>query len=227
VESPVPGKRVSADSSGGGWRWLLLIGLVLASLGVALILRTSQDGPSPAGGFSGVTEVRDDKPLPDFALRGPRGEFTNAHFLGHWSFLFFGYTQCPDVCPTALTLMKAVRAMPATVPPAPAFQVVFVSVDPRRDTQQLLSEYMAAFDPSFIGVSGDDAVLSPLTKTLGVYYRRNDGTDTRRYTVDHSAAIYLVDPQGRLAAVFSPPQEAAKMAANYRRISLSRASQGR
>jgi protein SCO1/2 len=206
-------------------RWLLFSGLLLTLLGAALILRTAGRGPSPAGELPGVTEVRDDKPLPVFALRGPRGEFNNSHFLGHWSFMFFGYTQCPDVCPTALTLMKEVRAMLGTAPPAPAFQVVFVSVDPRRDTAQLLGEYMAAFDPSFIGVSGDDAALSPLTKNLGVYYQRNDSTDLQRYTVDHSAGIYLVNPHGQLAAVFSPPQEAARLAANYRRIAQQHPNQ--
>jgi protein SCO1/2 len=114
--------------------------------------------------------------------------------------------------------VRAILAASAAVAPAPTFQVVFVSVDPRRDTPQLLAEYMAAFDPSFIGVSGEDAALLPLTKSLGAYYRRNDGTDARNYTVDHSAAIYLIDPRGRLAAVFSPPQEASKMAADFRRI---------
>jgi protein SCO1/2 len=94
---------------------------------------------------------------------------------GHWSFMFFGYTQCPDVCPTALALMKELGArLAAAVPPAPTFQVVFVSVDPHRDTMQLLGEYMAAFDPSFVGVSGTDAALLPLTRALGVYYQRND-----------------------------------------------------
>jgi protein SCO1/2 len=168
-----------------------------------------------------VTEIRDEAPLPAFALQGPRGKFGNANLAGHWSFVFFGYTQCPDICPTALALMKELKARlaaSAAVPPASTFQVVFVSVDPRRDTAQLLGEYMAAFDPSFIGVSGTDAELSPLARTLGVFYQRNDGKDAQHYTVDHSAAIYLIDPQGRLAAVFSPPQEASKLAANFRRI---------
>lgn len=205
----------------GGWRWLLLAGLSLTFLGVALILRTLRDGPAPAGEIPSVTEIRDDAPLPAFTVSGPKGSFTNANLTGHWSFVFFGYTQCPDICPTALTLMKDVKtalAVKATVSPAPTFQVVFVSVDPRRDTRALLDGYMAAFDPSFIGVNGDDAALAPLTKALGVFYRRNDGTDTRRYTVDHSATIYLIDPRGRLTAVFSQPHEAAKVAANFRRI---------
>lgn len=205
----------------GGWRWPLFVGLALAFLGAALVLRTLRNGPLPAGEVPSITEIRDEAPLPAFVLRGPRGEFTNANLIGRWSFMFFGYTQCPDICPTALTLMKDVKATlaaSAAVAPAPTFQVVFVSVDPRRDTTQLLGEYMAAFDTSFIGISGDDAALAPLVKNLGVYYQRNDGTDTKRYTVDHTAAIYLIDPQGRLMALFSPPQEAAKVATNYQRI---------
>ena len=202
-------------------QWFLVVGLSLVLAGSYLTWRSLRSGPVPAGEVPSVTEFRDDAPLPAFALQGPRGKFGNADLVGRWSFVFFGYTQCPDICPTALSLMKDVKASLAAsvaVAPAPTFQVVFVSVDPRRDTPQLLAEYMAAFDPSFIGISGEDAALLPLAKSLGVYYRRNDLTDARNYTVDHSAAIYLIDPRGRLAAVFSPPQEAAKMAANFRRI---------
>jgi protein SCO1 len=202
-------------------QWLLVAGLSLILAGGYLTWRSLRTGPTPAGEVPSVTEIRDDAPLPAFILHGPRGEFGNAQLAGHWSFVFFGYTRCPDICPTALSLMKDVKAILAAnvaVAPPPTFQVVFVSVDPRRDTPQLLGEYMAAFDPTFIGISGTDAALSPLTKALGVYYQRNDAADPRNYTVDHSAAIYLVDPRGRLAAVFSPPQEASKMAANFRRI---------
>lgn len=202
-------------------QWLLVVGLLLVLAGSYLTWRSVRTGPVPAGDVPGVTEVRDAAPLPAFALQGPRGKFGNAELAGHWSFMFFGYTQCPDICPTALALMKELKAKLAAgsaVSAAPTFQVVFVSVDPGRDTPQLLGEYMAAFDPSFMGVSGPDAALLPLTRALGVFFQRNDRTDARHYTVDHSAAIYLIDPQGRLAAVFAPPQEASKMAADYRRI---------
>jgi protein SCO1/2 len=205
----------------GVGRWLLVAGLSLALAGGWLTWHSLRGGPLPAGEVPSVTGVRDDAPLPAFLLAGPKGEFANANLLGRWSFMFFGYTQCPDICPTALTLMKEVKAglgAPAAVSPAPTFQVVFVSVDPRRDTRELLDDYMTAFDPSFIGVSGDDAALAPLTRKLGVYFQRNDGADTKRYTVDHSAAIYLIDPRGYLAAVFSPPQTAAQVVADYRRI---------
>ena len=142
--------------------------------------------------------------------------------MERWSFAFFGYTQCPDVCPTALSTMKALKTELSAVTPVPTFQVVFVSVDPVRDTIPLLSEFMAAFDPSFIGVTGNDAALQPLIKDLGVYYVRNDAQNKKHYTVDHTATIYLIDPQGRLAATFSPPQFASAMAADYRRISARR-----
>ena len=204
----------------GFGQWLLVVGMSLLILGSYLTWRSLRAGPLPAGDLHSVTEIRDDKPLPAFALQGPRGDFSNAHLVGQWNFMFFGYTQCPDICPTALTLMKNLKAAISGKQgmPAKGFQVVFVSVDPQRDTIRLLGEYMAAFDPSFVGITGADAALSPLVRNLGVFYQRNDATDKQHYTVDHSAAIYLIDPQGRLAAVFSPPQEAAKMAADFLRI---------
>ncbi len=201
-------------------QWLLVVGMSLLIVGSYLTWRSLRAGPQPAGDLPSVTEIRDDTPLPAFSLQGPRGEFGNANLVGQWNFMFFGYTQCPDICPTALTLMKDLKAVIAGKQGVPArgFQVVFVSVDPQRDTLRLLGEYLAAFDPTFVGITGADAALSPLVKNLGVYYQRNDATDKRHYTVDHSATIYLIDPQGRLAAVFSPPQDATKMAADFLRI---------
>lgn len=200
---------------------MLGIGLLLVVGGGYLTWRSIGAGPLPAGEVPSVTEFRDRAALPAFTLRGPQGDFTAANLRGKWTLMFFGYTQCPDICPTALTLLKHLKADldgSAAVPSAPTFQGVFVSVDPRRDTRDLLAQYMAAFDPSFIGVSGDDGALAPLVGMLGVFYRRHDGAETRNYTVDHSAALHLIDPQGRLAAVFPPPQDAAKLAADYRRI---------
>lgn len=200
---------------------MLGIGLLLAVGGGYLTWRSIDAGPAPAGEVPSVTEFRDRVASPAFTLRGPQGEFTEAKLRGKWTLMFFGYTQCPDICPTALTLMRQLKAVldaSAAVPPAPTLQVVFVSVDPRRDSHELMAQYLAAFDPSFIGISGDDRALAPLAGMLGVFYQRHDGTETRNYTVDHSAAIHLIDPQGRLAAVFPPPQDAAKLAADYQRI---------
>lgn len=204
-----------------GWRRALFAGLTLTLLGVALVLRTLHKGPLPAGEIPSVTELRDEVPLPAFTLQGPKGDFTNADLQGRWTFMFFGYTQCPDICPTALTLMKDVKALLAggAAASTESLRVAFVSVDPRRDTRDLLAEYIAAFDPAFVGLRGDDAALAPLTRNLGVHYQRSDATDTQRYTVDHSAAIYLIDPTAKPRAVFSPPHDARKMAADYAWIS--------
>lgn len=195
---------------------LIAGGLVLSLAGGVLTWRSLNAGPAPAGPVPRAVDVGDNAVLPDFRLRGPRGEFGNADLLGHWTFLFFGYTQCPDICPTALALMKEIKAI--AVAPAPTFRVVFVSVDPRRDTDPLLRDYLTAFDASFIGVSGSDDALRPLTQALRVDYRRNDEKDTRNYTVDHGAAIHLIDPQGRSVAVFPPPQQAATLAAELLRL---------
>lgn len=196
---------------------LLAGGLALVLAGGMLTWRSLPAGPAPAGEPPRAVEVGNGVvALPEFVLRGPRGEFRNADLLGHWTFMFFGYTQCPDICPTALALMKEIKAI--AVSPAPTFKVVFVSVDPRRDTDELLRHYLAAFDASFIGVSGSDEALHPLTQALKVDYRRHDEKDPRNYTVDHGAAIHLIDPQGRPAAAFPPPQQAATLAAELARL---------
>ncbi len=191
-------------------------GLTLALAGGVLTWCSLPNGPAPAGQVPRVMETRDAVALPDFTLRGPRGEFRNSDLLGRWTFMFFGYTQCPDICPTALALMKDIKAI--AVSPAPTFNVVFVSVDPRRDTNELLRDYLAAFDAAFIGVSGSDEALRPLTDALKVEYRRHDEKDSRTYTVDHGAAIHLIDPRGRPVAVFPPPQQAAVLAAEFARL---------
>lgn len=201
--------------------WLVVVGAVLVLGGAYLAWRSFPSKPLPAGDMPRMLEVRDGEALPPFRLQGTQGEFGSKSLLGRWTFMFFGYTQCPDICPSALSLMKALRVQLATngaVAPAPTFQVVFVSVDPRRDTRELLAQYLAAFDPSFIGASGDDASLAELAAKLGVQYRRHDETDQRNYTVDHSTTIHLVDPTGRLAVVFPHPQDASQMAAAFRRI---------
>lgn len=190
---------------------LIAVGFLMVLGGLLLVGQNLRRGPAPAGELGSALSDGAGTLLPSFRLSGPRGDFSNRDLLGHWTFLFFGYTRCPDVCPTALSLMKEVKAKLAVVSPAPTFQVVFVSVDPQRDSPELLKEYMAAFDPGFIGVSGDDATLRPLVDALKVSFQRNDQQDKRNYTVDHSAAIHLIDPQGRAQRMFPPPQQATAL----------------
>ena len=202
---------------------VILAGLALALGGGYLVWRAAR-GPQPAMPAGAVktlaaTVVSDDRPLPPFRLASPQGEVTERSLLGHWTFVFFGYTQCPDVCPSSLSLLAQVeKKLAARGKPRAA--VLFVSVDPRRDTPELLGNFVPAFDPAFVGASGSDSALAPLAKHLGVFYQRHDGQDPRHYPVDHTAAIYLIDPQGRLKAVFSEAQDADRVADDF--VTLSR-----
>ncbi|GAB2181030.1 hypothetical protein DLREEDagrD3_12530 [Denitratisoma sp. agr-D3] len=198
----------------------LLVGAIVLAAGAGWLASRAarhDGGHAVLPTVKAATVLAEGKQLPDFQLRGHGGAFSRRDLEGHWTFMFFGYTHCPDVCPTALSLMRDVRSrLAGGNVPLPG--VVFVSVDGARDSQELLDRYVPAFDPSFIGVGGTDEALSPLVRALGVFYQRHEKEDPRNYTVDHSAAMYLIDPQGRLKAVFMPPVPADRMAADYQAI---------
>jgi protein SCO1/2 len=133
----------------------------------------------------------------DFALTDHAGRpRTLADFRGKAVVLFFGYTQCPDVCPTTLaTLADAMRRLG---PDAARVQVLLVTVDPERDTAELLSSYVTAFDPAFLGLSGDADAIARTAKEFKILYQKQPGRTPESYTVDHSAGTFVFDPQGRL-----------------------------
>ncbi|MEO1036923.1 MAG: SCO family protein [Pseudomonadota bacterium] len=147
--------------------------------------------------------------LPAFELDGVDRSFDNAALQDRWSLVFFGFTNCPDICPTTLaTLAGAAEKIRRSVP---AFDVVFVSVDPRRDQPTDAQRYASYFDKAFIGVTGSDQALAALAKPLGIlYFQVPQGDDA--YTVDHSSSLLLVNPRGELAAVFSAPHDADAIA---------------
>ena len=133
----------------------------------------------------------------DFALTDHNGKpRTLADFKGKAVLVFFGYTQCPDVCPTTMAEMAAV--MKQLGPLADKVQVLFVTVDPERDTPELLSKYVPAFDPRFLGLAGDKTALDKVTKEFKVFYQKVPGKTPGSYTMDHTAASYAFDPQGRV-----------------------------
>jgi protein SCO1/2 len=138
----------------------------------------------------------------DFALTDHTGKArTLADFRGKVVVLFFGYTQCPDVCPTTLAeLAEAMRRLGAD---AARVQVLFVTVDPQRDTAELLGHYVPAFDPSFLGLLGDAPALERTAREFKVVYQKQPGSTPGTYTMDHSAGAYVFDPQGRLRVYVS------------------------
>ena len=174
--------------------------------------------PSPPRPPTDALLLQASKPLPEFNLTLVGGvPFTRASLSGHWSLLYFGYTHCPDVCPTTLVeldrLLTQLRK-PATPPP----QVYFVSVDPKRDSLDLLKTYVTYFNPTFLGATGELDQLKQLTIPLGADFSYGPAGKDGNYTVTHAAFVMLVDPQGQETAIFMPPLAAPRMAADYRAI---------
>jgi protein SCO1/2 len=134
----------------------------------------------------------------DFSLLDTDGKVrTLADFKGKVVVMFFGYTQCPDVCPTTLTEMQ--QAMALLGKQSDKVQVIFVTVDPERDTAAILKQYVPAFDKSFIGLRpADEAALEKVTKDFKIFYRKVPGSSPGSYTMDHTAGSYAFDPEGRL-----------------------------
>jgi len=150
----------------------------------------------------------------DFALTDHTGKArTLADFRGKAVVMFFGYTRCPDVCPTTLAELKAVKDQLGE--DGKRLQVLFVTVDPERDTQGLLATYVPAFDPSFLGLYGDSAATARVAKDFRVFYQKSPGKTADGYTVDHTAGSYVFDPQGRLR-LFVRHGNAANLAADVR-----------
>ena len=161
--------------------------------------------------------------LPDFSLIDQQGRvFGSANLRGRWSLLFFGYTNCPDFCPTTLAtlaaMQKRLRAAKASVLP----QVVFVSVDAKRDTPAQMAKYVPYFDPEFIGLTAaDQPAIEAVAKQFGVSVMIQPASDGT-YTVDHSGAIFVLDPDGRLSAILSGPFSVDALQGDFRRIVAAR-----
>ncbi|WP_353432224.1 SCO family protein [Polynucleobacter sp. MWH-UH23A] len=134
----------------------------------------------------------------DFSLLDPDGNVrTLADFNGKVVVMFFGYTQCPDVCPTTLTEMQQVMSLLG--PQSDKVQVLFVTVDPERDTAAILKQYVPSFDSRFLGLRpADEAALEKVAKDFKIYYKKVPGKSPGSYTMDHMAGSYVFDPEGRL-----------------------------
>lgn len=153
----------------------------------------------------------------DFALIDHTGKpRTLADYRGKAVVVFFGYTQCPDACPTTLSALA--EAMKRLGSDADRVQVLFVTVDPARDTPALLAEYVPAFDPRFAGLYGDDAATERVAKEFKVIYQKQPGANPRTYTVDHSTGTYIFDPQGRLRLYASHGQSPDVFAHDLREL---------
>ncbi|HTL25965.1 MAG TPA: SCO family protein [Burkholderiales bacterium] len=137
-------------------------------------------------------------------------------FRGKAVVLFFGYTHCPDICPT--TLADTAAALKKLGADASRVQVLFVTVDPERDTPQVLAQYVPAFDPSFLGLYGDAQATQRAAKEFRIFYAKNSSSTPGSYTVDHSAQTFVFDPQGRLRLLVRPERIPQDLAADLQTL---------
>ena len=165
------------------------------------------------------TYLAPSRALPEFSLIDQRGQtFGPANLKGRWSLLFFGYTNCPDFCPATLTILAALEKRLRDGAVAVRPQVIFVSVDAKRDTPAQLAKYVPYFDPEFIGVTAvDQAAIEAVAAKLGVSVLVTPQTDGT-YRVDHSGVIFVVNPDGRLTAMLTGPFTVDALKADFQRI---------
>lgn len=192
----------------------------IAALAAGLVfgrLYLVSDDDRRASTATAATVLAQPQPLPDVRLVSADGQaFGRQQLAGGWHLLFFGFTHCPDICPETLGLLAAVEDRLAEQGGPP--QVVFVSVDPRRDDPATLREYLAHFDAGFVGVTGPAAEIERLTRALYLPFSHVGDVESGDYTVDHSGALILVDPQARALAYFTAPHDPESLLADLRRL---------
>jgi protein SCO1/2 len=193
--------------------WLALIGVAAVVAGAVLAqLLTPASVPLVSG-----TWLPQPSPLPAFHLVDLSGhDFDLDSLHGHPTLMFFGFTNCPDVCPLTLATLAQVQHSA----PLPGSRIVFVTIDPQRDSAAVLRVYLDEFSRRFIGARGSPAALAPLLRALHVVATRQDLPDGG-YTMMHSATLYLIDAHARLAAVFSPPLTVPALTADLRRVAAA------
>lgn len=195
---------------------LTLVAIVAAAGGLLLAQALLDRSQAPT--LAKATLLQPARPLPPMAFVDERGQaFGNERLRGHWSILFFGFTHCPDVCPTTLALLAQVEKQLADLPESQRPHITLVSVDPKRDTPERLEKYVHSFSPTFTGATGEQQAVHEFALKMGVpvAFTELPGGD---YTVDHSAAIFIVDPSGALRALSSTPHNVPIIAADYRSI---------
>tara|TARA_B100000959_G_scaffold64483_1_gene68213 strand:- start:578 stop:1084 length:507 start_codon:yes stop_codon:yes gene_type:complete len=140
----------------------------------------------------------------------------------HWSLIFFGYTQCPDVCPSTIFKLKQIYdLLDQNQKLSKLPQVIFISVDPERDNPETLSEYLTFFDPEFIGITGDQSEIKKITSAMSVYYEKAEqNEDSDSYVMHHTASIFLTNEEGRLVASFRPTASAEELTKDIKKILL-------
>jgi protein SCO1 len=215
--------RVRQETSMSSTRAKLLLLMAVAGSSVLALRLLADNGVDTGQWRSAPAEVQGilwpvAQPVAEFAMRTQHDQpFGSADLLGHWSFVSFGYLQCPDVCPTTLqTLAQFHRLLPPT-DAAGDEQFVFVTVDPGNDGVERLGPYLAHFDGAFTGLVGDDAQLAGFARSLSAMYaERIDSRGVR--SMDHTTSIIVIDPAGRVVGSLPMPADPERLVEQYRQL---------
>lgn len=193
---------------------ILMVVLILLAGATLWVSAVRQDLPAPAV----ATVLPEPLSLPAMQLTDQRGlDFSTAELVGTFSLMFFGFTNCPDICPITLQTLANVEAeLRAKGLDAP--RIVFVSVDPDRDTPAQIERYLGNFSANFVGITGNQQALQPLLAALGVTVERHQHPGEEAYNVIHNSTVYLIGPRAEWLAIFSAPHDATVIATDYLRI---------
>jgi protein SCO1/2 len=173
------------------------------------------------------TIVSKPKNIPNFTLNSGNGQtFDDSKLLSNWSIMFFGYTRCPDICPTTLNTLSTMYKNLNNVPKHQMPKIIFVSIDSDHDHDQKnegdnkAAKYSQYFNNNFIGLTGSKAQIDELTKGLGVVVQKinNDSNDPENYVYDHSSTLYVINPRGQLQAILTAPHKPEELAKNIKSI---------
>ena len=202
---------------------MLLIFFAVLALLAGMAFYSSQHGKqSELPELQTVTLLPKAKPLIDSSFVDHMDQpFDKSNFRNKWSLVFFGFTNCPDICPTTLHTLKQIKQSAQNDIAWDNYQVIFMSVDPKRDTVERLSKYVPFFDASFIGTTGDEQSTLEFTKSLGIIYAYHEQDEAGNYNVDHSASILLINPKAELAGIISAPHNAENIAKDLVKLGSS------
>ncbi len=197
-----------------------IVSVALIALAAGVFLSWYTHTKEPIRLEDGIWFGEQARGLPEFELADHRNAPLNRNSLsGHWSLMFFGYVHCPDICPITLQTMAQMYDSIDDPDVRDALQIYFVSVDPDRDTPELLAGYVGYFNEDFVGATAPLDQLKPLTRALGIAHQQHKKSETDTdYLVDHSGAVVLINPEAEYAGLFSAPHDAVVMARDVTRI---------
>jgi protein SCO1/2 len=190
-----------------GSRNLFIAIIAVVAIGTGAWLSSLMMAPAPLPKTATVLPAPSD--LPEFSLVDQNGATIGRDvFRDHWSLVFFGFTHCPDICPLTLQVLADARQQLAEAGQQPLPRIVLVSVDPERDTPEVMKRYVGYFGDDIVGITGELEEIRTLTNGLGIFFEKSRQDDDN-YSVDHSAVVIVMNPQGQFQALFSAPHQAA------------------